>query len=799
MANNSRAAYILSMVLVLFTGLVVKSQDPVFMQVVKKFDDHNRKFVQEKLFVHTDKDFYLAGEIVWFKIYCLNGNTHKPMDVSKVAYAEILDAQGKSILQAKISLSKDGGSGSLYLPLSMNSGNFVFRAYTSWMRNFGEEVFFEKKITIVNTMKNSPTVTADDSPVAQAAFFPEGGHLVDGISSKTAFIITNSNGMPVNARGFLLAGGKDTILNFSPNKNGTGNFIFTPSSKTTYSANILLPDGKVVSQVLPQVNDHGYAMSVTDNMDGRLKVKVVVKAPSTFSGSPNVFLLAHSRQQVKVAQQGYIGTNQEFAWLINKNDLAEGINHLTIFNDRGMPVSERLAFKQPGKKTTATISMDTDKYEERSEIKLSIQTTTSSTLNSSFNGSLSVYQADSSNTATSNIYNYLMLESEIGAIVQSTDDLLSTGANAEETIDNLLLTRGWRRFKWDNIFSGNQVVKFLPEIDGHVISGKVINVRTGAPAPGVECYLSIPSYPFGFYLAESDSSGLVRFSVRNYFGSGEIIAQVSEPEREKYRVDLLNPYTDRPVFTKVGTELSSISADKLLEKSIAMQAQNIYQADSIKRYSLPVAIDTLPFYGKAEFSYNLDDYKRFTTMEEVFREYVMQINVRTQNSRLEMVVFDESSRQFYSDNILVLLDGIPLYDYNKIFTYDPLKINKLEVVPRRYLYGTRVFSGIASFQTTNEKFDGFTLDPSLLAVDYEGLQLQREFYSPQHNNPTANSKRIPDLRTTLFWEPYVKTDQNGKASFSLFSSDMKGKFIAVLQGVDGEGRIFHDTKEFEVR
>jgi hypothetical protein len=794
MIKIKSAPYFILFISLFSSTIVANSQDPVFMQVRKKFEDYNKTFVQEKIFVHTDKEFYLAGEIVWFKLYCLNASTNKPMNASKVAYAEILDAQGKSVLQAKIAMSKDGGSGSFYIPLSVNSGNFVFRSYTNWMKNFGEEIFFEKKITIVNTLKNASTVTVEDGPAATASFFPEGGHFVAGLSSRTAFTITANNAALTNSRGFILANSRDTVLTFSPSSNGTGSFILTPSKGTKYIAKVLLADGKTISQSLPDVNDNGYVVNVTDNKDGRLRIKIEARLPENFRGTPNLFLLAHSRRQVKVAQQGYLGTNGEFAWYINKSDLGEGITHLTIFNDNGLPVTERLVFNHVSGNNAASISTDKSTYAGRSEITLTAQTN----LASNFNGSVSVYQVDSVYEASPSIYNYVMLESELGNVIASDDYLLSA-ENSNERIDNLLLTYGWRRFKWDNIFSGTKTVKFIPEVDGHLVAARVVSVATGRPEAGIECYLSIPSYPFGFYLAESDSNGIVRFSVRNYYGAGEVIAQVSEVNREKYRVDLLSPYTERPAVMKINNNIPALKDDELLDRSIAMQAQNIYHADSIKSYSLPSVTDTLPFYGRAEYSYRLDDYKRFTTMEEVFREYVMQINVRVQNTKLEMVMFDETTRQFYTDNILVLLDGIPIYDYNKIFSYDPLKINKLEVVPRRYLYGTRVFSGIASFQTSNEKFDGFTLDPTLLAVDYEGLQLQREFYSPQHNNPTANSKRIPDLRTTLFWEPYVKTDVNGKASFNLFSSDMKGKYIAVMQGVDEEGRVYHDTKEFEVR
>ena len=342
------------------------------------------------------------------------------------------------------------------------------------------------------------------------------------------------------------------------------------------------------------------------------------------------------------------------------------------------------------------------------------------------------------------------------------------------------------------------VVKYVPEMKGHFVSARVINKLTDKPAAGIDCFLSVPSYPFGFYVGRSDKEGIVKFDVSNYYGPGGIIAQVAAPQREQYRIDIISPFSESPVTTTFSSAALSPDEERLLERSIAMQAQNIYLGDSSKRYTLPQAIDTMPFYGKAEFTYNLDEYKRFTTMEEVLREYVMPINVRVQEGGLRMAIYDELAKQFYTDDILVMLDGIPIYDINKIFSYDPLKIKRLDVVPRRYLYGSRVFSGIANFESSNKEFDGYTLDPALLEVDYEGLQLQREFYSPVHSGSNASSKRIPDFRTTLYWQPVFKTEKSGTTKLEFYTSDIKGRYIVEINGIGSNGKPVHAVTEFNV-
>src|SRR4051812_43126060 len=121
--------------------------------IQQKFNTYSQNTLQEKQFVHTDKNFYLAGEIVWFKIYNISEAQNKLVDVSKVAYVEIIDKGNSPILQAKINLQNGTGNGSFYIPVSAASGTYKLRAYTNWMKNFSADKYFEKNITIVNSQK----------------------------------------------------------------------------------------------------------------------------------------------------------------------------------------------------------------------------------------------------------------------------------------------------------------------------------------------------------------------------------------------------------------------------------------------------------------------------------------------------------------------------------------------------------------------------------------------------------------------------------------------------------------------
>ncbi|MGZ8558326.1 MAG: hypothetical protein ACXWWC_08335, partial [Chitinophagaceae bacterium] len=511
---------------------------------------------------------------------------------------------------------------------------------------------------------------------------------------------------------------------------------------------------------------------------------------------------AHTRQMLRVIEPGYVNYENDLILYIDKAKLPEGISHLTLFNNDRQPVCERLVFIRKPNKLSTSISSDKNIYEKRQKVNLSILDTAADTLTAGRNNySVSVFHTDSLQSFNQDdIKSYLLLSSDLRGYAESPGFYFSTNAN-DDAIDNLLLTQGWRRFRWENILSAAKqtATKFLPEYRGHLITAKVTNAGDGRAAAGVSCFLSFPGSPFGLYVAISDSTGMVSFDVKNYYGPGEIIVQAGYETTNSYKVDILTAFADEynqgqlPFFSLAKTEEKNLS-----DKSIAMQAQNIYVPDSIRRFYPPVLADTFPFYGKAEYSYRLDDYKRFTTMEEVLREYVAPVNVALRNGSLYMSLFDDATHEVYTEKSLVLLDGVPLKNYHKIFLYDPLKVKKIEVVTLKYQLGGVLFNGIASFETYNEKFDGFELDPAIIAVDYEGLQLQREFYSPEYENNFDRENRMPDTRSTLYWTPHVSTDKSGKGSLQFNTSDLGGNFFIVLQGFNANGEPVSASQSFIV-
>jgi hypothetical protein len=235
----------------------------------------------------------------------------------------------------------------------------------------------------------------------------------------------------------------------------------------------------------------------------------------------------------------------------------------------------------------------------------------------------------------------------------------------------------------------------------------------------------------------------------------------------------------------------------LRQYNLGMQVQNTYAGEKLSRFELP-DIDTLAFYGIPYKKYFLDDYTRFTTMEEVLREYVPEVAVRRRDGELHLFVFYFDQDRFFTTDPLILLDGVPV-SHRDIMAYDPLKVKKLEVVPEKYVVGAYTFEGVVSFTTYHGDLPDYQLNSKSVKLDYEGLQMKREFFAPVYETEEQIASRVPDFRNVLFWAPEIKTDENGFARLSFYTSDLKGKYVGVLQGIDENGNAGSYTFTFEVK
>ncbi|NCI51559.1 hypothetical protein GWC95_16640 [Sediminibacterium roseum] len=767
----------------------------------KKFNQFRINNLQEKMYLHVDRNFYLAGDILWCKAYVVDATLHQPLDLSKVAYVEVLDENNNAVLQAKLELDKGKGNGSIAIPSSIKSGNYKLRGYTNWMKNAGPDYFFEKIITIVNTQKNREnTVTnvAKKTTAPEIALFPEGGYLVEGISSVVACKVTAAGGKGEGFKGTIVDENNRTVATFQAFMFGMGRFTFKPEAGHTYKAQIETVSGTYTKE-LPQVFSKGYVMSL--NADNRINVTV----QSNVDEGRNVYLLVHTRQSLKATLQAVI-TNGRAVFSIDPSKIGEGVSQFTLFNGDGKALCERLYFTHPTQKLSIGVSGNLPSYNTRSKIDFELRPSSKNSSAQHTDMSVAVYRADElQGLEDQDIQSVLWLSSDLKGRIESPAFYFNGSSAAKEAMENLVLTQGWRRFKWDDVMMERNAASFVAEHSGHIVTGKVINSQTGKAMPNIEAYLSVPGRNANFRVGLSDAQGRLRFDVQHMRGSSEVIVQTDPLADTLSRIELNSPFAEQFSSSTIPPfYLSAANENLLREQSIGVQVQSAYAGTQLKTFV--ANMDTTSLLFSPNGIYMLDDYTRFTTMEEVLREYVGLMDVQNRGGNFRFLMLEDYDipmadlrmTNFYQTNPLVLVDGVPVFNMNKLIAFDPLKMRKLEAYNKRYFMGESSYPGILNWTSYKGDFAGFELEPRALVLDYEGPQLEREFYSPVHDG-SEKDERLPDFRTLLYWSHSVPADAKGERRVNFYTSDKKGDYVVVVQALGDGGDCGSTMFKFEVK
>ncbi len=769
--------------------------DVAVSRISESFQQNQSRYVQEKLYVHTDKESYISREMIWFRIYEWNALSGRPLTLSQIAYVEVLDKNNLPVIQEKISLKPGETFGSFIIPVGLPSGTYQFRAYTSWMKNFAPEYYFMKPIRIINPRDLAEDRTAIGDEKYDLQFFPEGGNLVQQIRCRVAFRITDVHGKGLDGLGILMNSAGDTLLQFRPLHFGLGHFEFTPDSGQTYHSEIRLSNGKRIVKDLPPVYPEGYVMNVSKVREHEVLIQIHV---SPEFDREDVYLFIHGTgSSLKPIKRQLTNSAAEF--MIQAQDLEDGISQITLLDKNEKPVCERLYFKYPEKKLLIGTAVDAE-YKPRSKIELTMATSNYSGQPVPADLSLSVYRLDSlQNTNADNIVCSYYLTSELGAIEFPAFYFSGGDESRENEMDNLMMTHGWRRYKWGNGFDqGAEKFEFAPEMHGHIIHGKLLN-SAGLPSSRKTAYLSVPSGRTQFRSTLSDEMGNLKFEMPDFYGSGEIIVQTDPREDSSLHIDIASPFSSRFAhFTVPDFSIPGKNSATLRDQMINEQVLHVFDGPLINRFTT-ASVDTNSFYVTPDEKYLLDDYTRFLSMEEVMREYVHSANVILKKGRFELYLADNARHTFFSDSPLMLIDGVPFFDVNELFQQDPKKIRRLDLMNREYALGNRTYKGIVNMTTYQGDLNGILMSPQASVLDYPGISEQREFFSPVYETENEINSRVPDYRTLLFWSPQILTGNRGSQVIHFYTSDLPGHYAVVIQGIAENGQPGSQVSFFSIK
>jgi hypothetical protein len=406
---------------------------------------------RETAYVHLNKTTCLKGEILGYAAYIFDKNSKKPSTTATNVYCTISDKNNK-VIKSEMVLAKNGvASGSFQIDSLFTSGQYTFKAYTNWMRNFQEQNYFEQTVKIIDPGTEDTKTAKTISAKLDAQFLPEGGHFVANTKNSVGVIVKDSLGFGIpNITGKVMDSENNTLTDFETNRYGIGKFTYTPKENGNYKVVLKFKDTK---QIFPLENPENKGIALTLN---DLKNRVVLSFHTNEATLKRIkkqdyTLAIHNGSVLKTINVNF-GKSLVVLKTINHEDLSPGINIFTLFDENNNPILERLFFKYDGINLLTAEKPKTIGTKDSLTIQIPIKNIDLATAN---NFSVSVLPNETkSYNPTNNIISGTFLQPYIKSYVENAAYYFTNVTRKKKfELDNVLLTQGWSSYNWNTIFN----------------------------------------------------------------------------------------------------------------------------------------------------------------------------------------------------------------------------------------------------------------------------------------------------------------------------------------------------------
>lgn len=781
------------------------------------------KLFFEKSYVQSDKASYVAGEDIWFKAYLVNAQTKVRINTSNVLYVELISPIGKVLDRETINLQNGLGEGDFALPANAATGNYRIRAYTNWMQNFGDLFMFEKIIQVAAepTVKKTfperyvPTFVRENMPPNlpgsnHILFFAEGGNMVLGVQSQLAFKAVDSYGIGISIKGKIINSNGDSITTFTTSHAGMGSFVFAPQAGLVYKAVGKYANREMFEVELPSALPIGYVMGISDE-DNKIKIKLQADATTANKLSGKLMVIIKSIGKKAFTDSSIILVNQQAMVTIAKSSLPQGINIVTLYDEKRRPTCERLFYVDNGPAVNFKITTDKPSYDSREKATANILVTNAQGEPVQARLSMAVTNAIIVPSSNSSIVSYLNLESEIRGVIENSVQYFDiTNTKRLPQLDLLLQTQGWRQFLWRRLLDTTIVIKYMPE-PGITLSGKVEKLlsKKGLPDMNITLYAE-KSKGDKLLLTTTNADGRYFMDGLPLYGQQDVrlSARNSKSLKREGKILLDSLYGKPYPVSKASDLIFDTSAvthnfwQQAAKLKKTMLDEDIKDKGELQNVTVIGQQKTIRLTEDVGMRFGADSLFVIKTADG---EYKTLENFILQRYPGAFTNADQDGFFFYGDGGARLrprwvVDGREdrfgtgnsmdvdeetgrndgAYDRVDYFNIPINKVKTVAVTPIINQSGKQIMVIHLTLLPGALDVPDFTIVNATINGYYEA----RKYYEPTFVSNTGNVKKS-DLRTTIFWAPMLQTDADGKVSVTFTNSTSKSVEVCVEGITDG--------------
>ncbi|KYP16405.1 hypothetical protein [Flavihumibacter sp. CACIAM 22H1] len=762
------------------------------------------EYPQEKIYVQYDKGAYTPGETIWLKAYIMVGSTITT--ISNNLYTELIDGSGK-VLDRRISpIAIGGAAAALYLPETLKDSTVFIRAYTRWMLNFDSAFLYTKAIPILQPANKNTGTGKPAAATYYLDFFPEGGDLIQGVSTRLAFKANDQKGLPIPVTGDILNSKGTKVASFSSVHQGMGLVELTPVAGETYKASWKDPSGKMQQKNLPAAKAKGVALAVQNTLAG-IQYNVKRKEGEAVPYE-TVQVVAQTQQQMIYRAKVNLTKSAEVKAMIPIEHVPAGIVQVTLFTEDNKPIAERIVFVNRQDYyfiTDLNVPLKGMKKRDRNVIQVDVPDEIQCNL------SISVTDADINpvQKGEEDIYSGLLLSPDIKGYIHQPGYYFSSEADSvAQHLDLVMMTNGWRRFKWEDILAGKfPEIRNKPE-DYITANGKITGLtKSELVNQELTGILTLKGGGQQFITIPVASDGTFGISGMVFYDTAKLYYQFNNDKNKlittKALIDVKTAFLPGaipfsaankpiPVFTKLDPAA--------LQKSLMLGEKNLAAAEAARKVkTLETVTVTAKVKSKAEkmneeYTSGLfrgqNDYTFITeddisangamTVLNYLQGKVAGLQITGMGTNISMNWRGGTPSLFLNEMIsdISMVQNIPMTDVAMVKVFRP---------PFLGAPGGGSAGAIAVYTkkgaAANENIKGLNF------ANIPGYVPQKEFYSPDYMRYEQRHDQ-EDIRSTLFWNPFIITDKdNRRILFTVYNNDSAKRWRIIVEGVNAEGKL----------
>ena len=642
------------------------------------------------------------------------------------------------------------------------------------------EVEFDDPQYIYKRTFHLPVFTND----FDVKFFPEGGALINIPHQNVAFKAQGADGFSKEIEGFLFNSKGDTLTNFRSEHNGMGIFTMNPVNNETYYVTVRTNDSITKRFDLPAIEPKGISIAMSHY---KQEIRYEIQKTEATEWPQKLFLLAHTRGKLAILQP--INPKRTFGKM-NDSLFTEGITHFMLIDEQGNALSERLVFVPDHKPNQWQITADQPTYGKREKVSLQIaaKDNEGNPVEGTFSVSITDRKSIQPDSLADNILSNLLLTSDLkGYVEDPAYYFLNQDARTLRSIDYLMMTHGWRRHKMENVLR-TPSLNFTNYIEkGQTISGRIMGFFGANVKKGPICVLA-PKYNI-IATTETDEKG--QFIVNTSFRDSTTFLVQARTKKGFAGVDILMDPPQYPVATHKAPYFNG--ATTFMEDYLMNTRDQYYMEGGMRVYNLKEVTVTAKRERPSSKSIYTGGINTYTVEEDRLQGYGQ--TAFDAASRLPSVTITNGSEIHIRNNsepAIIVIDDIVYEDASDILkdiqVSDMSSISLLRGADAVIL-GPRASGGAVVITLKDPR--NLPARPAQGIITYTPLGYSEsvEFYHPTYDTPEKKNAQRSDFRSTVYWNPELRLDAEGKATIEYYTPDSTAPEDIIIEGVDKNGKV----------